>query len=156
MAGFQITAAHGQLAINSVNLNGPAWRIQNFGALMSMQFRGESLVITRAAGRKARRRWVDEAVIGVEMLVRGDANSSGAAITGTANQLDQLYDNLVALEAVALPPSNETGYTATLTLPNATSRTAAVFVQSWQVQPEPTLVIARVAFDLVVPAGRFT
>lgn len=156
MAGFSTGSSHGQLAINSVNLMGPAWKIMNFGALLSMSMRGESVLIPTTTGRKARRRRVDETVIGLELLVTGDASSAGVAASGHSGRLSQLYTNLVALEAVALPPSSETGHSATLTLPSGTSRTASVFVQDWAVSPEPTFYVARVAFDLVIPAGRFS
>lgn len=156
MAGFVHTSAHGQLAVNSVNLMGPAWRCLNLGAVMSVTMRGDSVLIPTVAGRKARRRRLDEATIGLELLVTGAATSAGVGVSGHAAQLDQLYDNLVALEAVALPPSNETGQSATLTLPNGTVRTASVFVQDWQVEPVPQSRLARVAFDLVIPAGRFS
>lgn len=155
MAGFSTGSSHGQLTINSVALMGPAWKVLNLGALLSLSMRGESVLLPTATGRKPRRRRTDEATVGLEMMVIGDASSSGTAATSHSAKLTQLYNNLVALEAVALPPSTETGHSATLVLPNGTSRTASVFMQNWQVEPDPAFYVARVAFDLIIPAGRF-
>jgi hypothetical protein len=156
MAGFVIGAQHGQLNISGIALNGPAWKIQNFAELRSLAIRGESLLIPRATGRKSRRRWIDENVIGIEMIVRGDCDSSGNAVSGLASQLTQLHTNLNTLEAIALPPTDEVGRSAALTLPGGSPKAASVWVQSWQVAPAADTALARVAFDLVIPAGRFT
>ena len=158
MAGFTHGTGHGQLTINSVALMNYAWRVTNLSALGSLTMRGESILIPTVAGRKTRRRRVDEAIIGLELLVIGAATSAGVAVTGgVTNQMDALWDNLIALETVALPPSSDTGHAITWVTPNSTTRTGTGFVQSWEVQPDESgAPYARVGFDLVIPAGRLS
>ena len=158
MAGFSHGAGHGQLTINSVPLMNYAWRCTNLAVLGSLKMRGESILIPTVTGRKTRRRRVDEAVIGLELLVIGTSTSAGAAVTATSTaRMDALWDNLLALETVALPPTSDTGHAITWLTPNNTSRTGYGFVQSWEVQPDESgAPFARVAFDLVIPAGRLS
>ena len=157
MAGFIHGAGHGQLTINSIPLMNRAWRVMNLSAMGSLTMRGESILIPTVAGRKSRRRRVDEAIIGLELLVIGSSTSAGVAVSGITAQMDALWDNLIALETVALPPTSETGHTITWVTPNNTSRTGTGFVQAWQVEPDPgAMPRARVAFDLVIPAGRLS
>lgn len=154
MAGFFHTSAHGQLNIDlgasDVDLMTPAWRCINLMAAWSTATRGESLIIPTVTGRKSRARRIDELVVGLEIVVRGDATSAGGAAVGGV--WSQLADNVVELSAVATPPGTQTGHSLTLTLPNGDTYTAAGFVTSFETQPEAGAFM-RVAMDLVIPSG---
>lgn len=152
MGGFVHTAAHGQLTINSKALMGPAHRVMNLHALLSVTTRGSDITIPTTAGRKARKRYTDEAVIGLEMIVRGDVDPSTGAATSFSHNA-QLAATLIGLEVISAPPSSASGYAATLVLPNTTTRTANVFVENYEVKPQGPFAL--VAFDLVIPAGKF-
>ena len=157
MAGFSHGAGNGQLVINGVNMMAPAWRVLNLAAMGSLTMRGESILIPTVAGRKSRRRRVDEAIIGLELLVIGESTMGGSPVSGVTAQMDALWDNLIALETAALPPTTETGHTISWTTPNGTTRVGTGFVQDWQIQADPGgAPRCNVAFDLVIPAGRLT
>lgn len=155
MAGFEhSTTRHGQLVINSVTLMGPATRVKNLQVLWSRSARGSSVVIPHANGRKSRRRRRDERSFQMEMEVRGARSMAGVV---AANPWSQLDTTMIALEAIANPPtSGNDGHAATLTLRTGATRTANVFIEEWDVEPHPNHApINIVTFDLVIPSGGF-
>lgn len=157
MAGFaHSNSQHGQLTINSVSLMGSAWRVLNLSALYSVDVRGSSALIPGTAGRTSRRRRVDELRVGLEMIVRGDVNSSGVAQARSA-QASTLATNTATVAAIATPASNQTGHSISWTRPSSgTAVTASGWVELFEVQPDPGgALINLVAFDLVIPAGVF-
>lgn len=157
MAGFvHSNSQHGQLTVNSVNLMNHAWRVTNLSALWSVAVRGDSILIPTVAGRKSRRRRVDELRVGLEMIVVGTVSSSGVAQTASAHA-STLATNTAAVAAIATPATNETGHTISWTRPNSgTAVTASGWVEAFEVVPDPGgALVNLVAFDLVIPAGVF-
>lgn len=158
MAGFFHTADHGQLTIDigddTIELMTSAWRCINLMTAWSTTVRGSSLLVPLVAGRKSRARRVDELVVGLEVVVRGDVDPLGAAPTGGV--WAQLASNIVTLSTIAVPPaSGQVGHALALTLPNGDAYTAEGFVEGFATQPEAG-TFSRVGFDLVIPAGTWT
>ena len=162
MAGFVHTTAHGQLSIaatSTINLMDARWRCLNLKAVESVAIRGSSLIRPTAPGRLSRARYLAELVVGLEMIVNGSASdSSGTATSG--NVIAQLATNTRALRTLTTPPSStpNVGWVATYTAGDGVAKTANVFVQNFQAQPDMSAGgrIDRVTFDLVIPAGTWT
>lgn len=114
--------------------------------------RGSNTLIPGAAGTVANKLRTTETVYDLELMVHGHKKFDNSAwsdpITGKFGNLLYLQDN------VADPASTAT-VAATLTLPDATTRTAQVQIRGWEVASDhgPGCVVT---YDLVVPAGRFT
>jgi hypothetical protein len=155
MAGFIHNANHGQLSIaaaSTINLMDPRWRCMNLVEVNNQTLRGTDLVLPTVTGRRSRRRYVDELVVPLMMVVRGDVDSSAASVAGSS-RFTQLTTNTLALKAIATPPASNTGYTATYTAAGQSAKTASVWVEDFQVAPDLGGVINRVTFQLVIPAG---
>lgn len=95
---FAHTAAHGQLAVNSVNLMAPWIRVRNLHALLAGgRSRGENATVDGLAGEIAED-WVFDATdYDLELVVVGDVLYSGSAsvpVTGIATNLAYLRTNL--------------------------------------------------------------
>lgn len=160
MAGFvHSVTRHGQLTIvgntGSISLMGPALRVRNLPTLFSRTARGDSRVIPNAAGRSSRRRRRDERVWQLELIVRGDVNLEGAVV---ANPYSTLDSHMIYLDQnIVKPPTTQDGHAATLTLRTQSTRTANVFIQNWEVVPDPSFAARNfVTFDLVSPSGEFS
>lgn len=153
MAFAHSNSTHGQLTINSQNLMTPATRVGNLQVLWTRRNRGSSILIPNVAGQKSRQRRRDQVLFaGLQMTVVGDVDLTGSP---NSNPYAGLDTTMLALEAaIVVPPSGNTGYSATLTLRTGATKTASVFVENWQVVPEPNgAPMNLVTFDLAVPAG---
>ena len=159
MAGFVHTANHGQLIIvvdfTGYPLMNERWRCMNLADVQSVTHRGSSVIIPTAAGRKPRRRYIDESIVTLEMLVRSDAGPGGSPVDD-ADRFEQLATNTALLANIATPPPGNTGRSAVYTPgPGASNVYASVFVENFTVTAARELggLVNRVTFDLVNPAG---
>ena len=146
----------GSLTINSVNLfiTG-CWTVTNIEELWTGNAaRGGNVVIAGATGQRAYPWRLDQSVYLLEMLFSGENNSSG---TPYSNPYTGLVTNIEAFRAgVVAPPSAPTAtYSATLTLPGGSTRTANVQPRVLTVKGSGGGPFADGQLELVVPLGRF-
>ena len=161
MAGFVHNANHGQLSIaasSTVALMEARWRCTNLARLESRMVRGSSLIVPTVVGRRTRARLIDELTVSLEMVVTGGATDTSGTATSAANWYTQLATNTRVLKVIANPPATQAGYTATYTAAGQSALTAAVFVENFEVEPDPESGgrFNNVTFDLVIPAGTWS
>jgi hypothetical protein len=114
--------------------------------------RGQSLLVPRAHGRLARRRWSDELEVTIRLRVFGDSDPEGTPYT---DQGEGLVANLAFLRDAWGEPVATAPYTRTCVLhtPNGGEFTAEVQTElEWAPDVRPP--VADVALTVTVPAGR--
>lgn len=92
----------GVLTISGVALASPAWDIPNLTPLWyTAAYRGESIVLATAAGRRSNPQRYDEVEIGLLLVINGTADHTG---TPFANPWAGLAANLMYLRENVLAP----------------------------------------------------
>ena len=148
----------GDLTIGGVPMNCAAWRVENLYELwLPATQRGTDRDRVRPGvnGRLPRRRRVDVTTRSLQMTVIGGFNHLGVAHPSMFIGMQANVDYLVA--NVVNPPNTVTGTrSATLTMPDGTTRTKDIHVQGMEFGSmhrqarEATLTI-----EISIPEGRF-
>lgn len=141
------------LVVGSVTLATPAFWVESLAPLFGVKKQGDDRKIPRAAGARPYARLRGPVTVGLTVRVHGDVDQDGVA---TASARDGLYDHLRYLEVNLLDDvaTTEGTRTAVWHLPDGTTRTAAVHVETFTVTgASPTE--ATCLLELSIPAGRF-
>ena len=151
------------LTVNGVVLATPAWDAVTYAPLWDIPgSRGSNIVIPYARGRTAKRRWFDELVVQLPLIIKGerdqDNNVNADTRAGLLTNVEYLQNNL----GFAIAGGSGTGtVTASWVRPNGTTKTAPV-------QPIPPLTLADLGgpgqtrnamtatLELVFPTGQWT
>ena len=154
MGGWNVTAAHGQLEIDSFELNGKNRRVLNLQTLFSAaNVRGSDLIIPGVAGVKPRRRRVTATEHSLSCILRGDVDDTGAI---TADPLAALADLCDLYVALADPPTVGDGTkSSTLTFPNGATSTKDIHVLGFEVGDMVGPWSVRAVLDISIPSGRY-
>lgn len=139
------------LEVNSVPLSTPAWWITNLETeIVKRTTRGSNLVLAQAAGRRRRRRYLDECVYQFELVIRGmvkwDGTLHSNASDGFVANAEQLTANLGFASSAAV--------TATWHRTGSASKTASVDVVHFECG-DMGKRNARAVLEIVAPAGLF-
>jgi len=157
------TGGTGTLTINSLLLNGPAWDIPHLESLwLNTAVRGANRRVSGNPGTRALRRRYDETEHQLAMTVIGHFTPAGVQNT---DAVAGMVVNLETLRAALVDPivTGSATVTATLTVPGAASRTAAVqpdlvvsdIRASNVVGGNAKFSICTVVLRLTIPLGRF-
>lgn len=156
---WAIDTVYGTLTINGVSMHTAAWQVLDVRPLyLPRAWRSGSVLIPGAAGRRPYPYRVDEAEFALPMWVTGVYDRTGAA---HSNKFTGLQTNLEYLRAnVLTPPAAPTAVlSATLLMPDASTRTADVQVLGIDVAPTAAAnehpEVFRAVLHLVIPSGRF-
>lgn len=164
LAGYE---AEGNLTIDSVDMNRPAWAVigdeRGEGGLVQLwadfDVRGEDRILPSATGVIAYPRRITAKRFDLRLLVVGDVDQAGAP---TADSLIGLQANLEVIRSSVLAPvvSSTGTRSATLLMPSGGSRTAAIHVlgvvtQSYGFAEGCGGAIWIGTLQISIPAGRF-
>lgn len=154
---WTIDTSYGKLTINSLNMHTAAWLVNDIRPLyVPQKYRVGNVVIPGAAGARAYKYRVDEAVHSLEMRITGKFTSTGGvnsnAFTGFRTNWETLRSSLL------IPPTTAVGFSATITsVPGSTKTlTATVQVEGIDLGVEEGNRFNRAVLHLRIPAGRFT
>ena len=165
MAGLNSYDCEGTLTIGGISMNRLAWGVfgdeEGQGGLLPLWFqteqRGQDRLLPGATGVIAYRRRETVTQHELRILVVGDVDSAGAAVSDHA---EGLAANLAYLESNVIQPTNLTDGTraATLTVPGQATRSANIHVlglvpQSYRLASAGSLFIG--TLQISIPSGRF-
>lgn len=149
-------SARGSWTIDSVTMTGPAWQPTAIEELWKgAPTRGSSRVIPGVAGSTTYARLAAERTIDVELLITGVVDQAGSThsdpVEGFAANVDSIW-------ALVDPPTLPTvTRTSTLTMPDASTRTAAIVVEDFDYAREPGFsTLGRGVLTITIPAGAHT
>lgn len=157
---FAPDTSYGALTINGTSMHTYAWNVADIRPLwMPQAYRQGNVVIPHATGQRAYPYRVDQAEHQLPMFLTGVVDAAGNL---HPNRYKGLNDNIDALlSAILTPPSAPTAtVSASITMPDATVRTANVQVLGLIMQPtlaareNPKVTLA--ALHLIVPSGYFS
>lgn len=153
-APLHVNTRTGKLTISGISMHGPAWNVLDCMPLwLPQSTRGTNVVIPGAAGTRAYPIRLHEARHSLEMAITGWADRNGVL---TNDPWVGLQANIEYLRAnIEAPPAAPTATrTATLLMPDGTSRSANIQVVSltivWHVQTNVGALL-----EIVIPSGRF-
>lgn len=146
----------GTLTIGATALNGPAWDIPNLARLWAeAAVRGENRKLPTVPGVRGYPTRLDETPFELTIFITGDVDPLGDPFSDPWLGLEANIDTLWA--GAFAPVSIDRGIqTATLSMPDGTTRTADVQVGALQLGgdvDDPSFVEA--TFELMVVSGRF-
>lgn len=123
-------ACQGELTIDGVSLNTPAWSVVDLSPLWaSFDTRGQNRLIPGAQGVLAYRKRITERDHSLAIVIIGDVDENGDAHADPVEGLEFNLDTLLA----ALLPDSDASKPAVLTLPSGTTRNAEVQVEGFEV-----------------------
>ena len=155
----------GTLTIGGISINRAAWAVlgdnTGQGGLLPLwiytEQRGEDRILPNAAGVIPYRRREAPTRHDLRLLITGDVDQNGAAVTDSRAGL---ATNLTYLETNVIQPTAATDGTraATLTVFGAASRSANIHVlglvpQEYHLSETSTIMVA--TLQISIPAGRF-
>lgn len=157
MPKLTYNAAAGDLTIGGIAMNGPAWKVMNLHVLQQpADQRGDDRLIPGANGVLPLRRRATVTRHGLQLLISGTHDRTGAA---NADRLGQLSSNIDYLEYYVVRPTGTGDGTrsAVLTMPGGTTRTEPVHVEGMEFG-DLSLDGAwmRAVLTISIPSGRFT
>jgi hypothetical protein len=149
------TLCQGSLSIAGVSMHGPAWDVVDLVPLWRNPAKrgGPNRAIPGISGRVPYPRRVDETAHALPFLVHGEVNRLGVP---QANPWAGLQANLDYLWSNVIIPTGLTDGTraATLTMPDGTTRTAAIIVEG--LTPGGFVkYVRKFTLDIIIPAGMF-
>lgn len=153
-----VDTSYGTLSINSTSMQNYAWMVRDVRQLYAPQkYRGRNIIIPNVAGSLATRYRITEAAFSLKMWFTGVCDTAGSP---HANRFTGFQTNLDAFTAAILEPPAGGTYAATLTMPDASTRTADVQVLGFEFDPVDRAVESPYKFDatlsLLIPEGRFS
>lgn len=153
IALFPVEAPLGRLTINTLDMHGYAWCVQDIRSLFIPQsYRGTNLVMPGASGRRSNRIRIDEAVRELPMFFTGHLDLDGDPYE---DPLEGFHTNLAIIRETLLVPSSGATVPATITeTPDGVDWAADVqvigfgFMDHWPDYEEASLTLR-------IPQGRF-
>lgn len=148
---YTIVRSH-YLEVNSVPLDTTGWHIRNLEPeIMRRAFRGDSLLLPGATGKRRRRKRLDSVVYSFELVVEGlkkwDGTSYSDASTGFITNLEELESALGFPSVSALSCTwHRTG---------GSTKTASGDIVGWTPSDLGTKRHGLVVMELQVDAGKF-
>lgn len=139
--------------IGSTNMCGPAWRPVSLEQLWApAPNRGKDRVIPGASGAVAKPRRADSRTIAMPFWLTGAVTQAGSS---NSDPVEGFVDNVDTINALVAPPTLPTvTRTSTLTMPDASERTAAIIVESFEYEAEPAFgALVRAVLTITIPAG---
>ncbi len=144
----------GGWTIGSTNMCGPAWQPMDLEQLwLPAPNRGKDRVIPGASGAVAKPRRADSRTVAMRFWLTGAVDQTGSA---HSDPVEGFVENVDTISALVTPPTLPTvTRTSTLTMPDATTRTASILVESFEYERESG-TLARAVLTITIPAGAHT
>lgn len=143
----------GSWTITSTLMCGPAWQPVAIEKLWKgAPNRGKTRVVPDVAGSIAFAMVAAERTLDVELLITGSVNQAGVA---HSDPVEGFVANVDSIWALVTPPTPPTiTRTSTLTMPNASTRTAAIVVEDFDYSRETGFsTLGRGVLTITIPAG---
>lgn len=145
----------GSWSIGSQSMCGYAWQPLNLEDLwLPAPNRFSNRVVPGVAGSTGYRPRKAERTVPVQLIISGDANQAG---TPNGDAVDGFVDNVDTLTTNVIDPPTapNTTRTSTLTMPDASTRTAGIQVVGFEISRVGT-ALARAVLTITIPAGEHT